>query len=146
MNIWTITWRWSDGSGSGALPYAFTDKEVAQLSLQVLQIEGNKVYELTQMELVDTLGILPKPLAQSDEIVVYTARRVPHHGVEGITPFPENVLTVRLLNALKAEGITTLEQVVYWTEWQLLRIPNMGRKSMNELKEFLHSKGLELKK
>ena len=146
MKIWVITWRWSDGSGSGVLPYGFTDKNVAQLSLKVLHAEGSKVYELAGLELVDTLGILPRPLAESPDVVVYEARRVPHYGVEGKTPFEHEVLTVRTLNALKLEGITRLEQVVCWSERELLKIPNLGRKSLNELKEYLHSKGLELKK
>ena len=43
------------------------------------------------------------------------------------------------------EDITALEHVVCWTEWQLLKIPNLGRKSIDELKSYLHSKGLALK-
>lgn len=143
MNIWTITWRWSDGSGSGVVPFAFTDKKVAELAVQVLQQEGNKVYELADMDLVDTLGILPKPLLQTPEVTVYS--KSPHQGVTGETPFDKHVLTVRLENLLKLENITTHEQVVCWTEWELMRIPGMGRKSLNELKEYLHSKGLALK-
>ena len=102
MNIWTITWRWSDGSGSGVVPFGFTDKMVAELAVQVLQQEGNKVYELEDMALVDTLGILPKPLATFGETEVYVSRQVPHYGVEGKTPLDQNVLTRRMLNALSA--------------------------------------------
>ena len=153
MNIWAITWRWSDGSGSGVLPYGFTDKTVAQLSLQVLRAEGNKVYELAGLELVDTLGYLPKPDPRSaapvSQLGEHWWKRMgghPHAGVTGVTPFDQGVLTLRTLNALRAEGIETLEQVVLWKEQWLLMLPNLGRKSLNELKEYLHSKGLELKK
>jgi DNA-directed RNA polymerase subunit alpha len=145
MNVWTIMWRWADGSGSGIVPFGFTDKEVAELTVQVLQQEGGKVYELADMTLLDTLGILPKPLAKAGNTEVYVSRRVPHYGVEGKTLFEPEVLTLRLLNALNAEGITRLEHVVCWTEWQLLKIPNLGRKSIDELKSYLHSKGLALK-
>lgn len=145
MNIWTITWRWSDGSGSGIVPFGFTDKKVAELAIQVLQQEGVKLYELADMDLVDTLGILPEPLAKAGKTEVYLNRQVPHYGVEGKTPFDHGVLTLRLLNALRAEDITRVEHVVCWSERDLLKVPNLGRKSVSELKEYLHSKGLKLK-
>lgn len=145
MNVWTITWRWSDGSGSGIVPFGFTDKMVAELAVQVLQQEGSKVYELADMTLVDTLGILPKPLARFGETEVYVGRQVPHYGVKGKTPLDPDVLTRRMVNSLSAEDITSLEHLVCWTGWELLKIPNLGRKSVNELREYLHSKGLKLK-
>ena len=145
MNIWTITWRWSDGSGSGIVPFGFTDNIVAELAVQVLQQEGSKVYELADMTLVDTLGILPKPLARFGETEVYVGRQVPHYGVEGKTPLAPNILTRRVVNALSAEGITRLEHLVCWTGWELSKIPNLGMKSVKEIKAYVHSKGLKLK-
>ena len=145
MNVWTITWRWSDGSGSGVLPRAYTDKVLAENLAEMLCAEGTRLYELSSVEVFDTLGIFPKPLLENDTVVVYTNRQVPHHGVKGVTPFDSNMLTTRLLNALYAEDITTHEHVVCWKDWELLRVPNLGRKSVNELKEYLHSKGLALR-
>jgi len=145
MNVWAIRWYEADNSGSGVMPRVYTDKVLAENLVQMLRVEGMRQYELVPLEVFDTLGILPKPLLENDKVVVYMNRQVPHHGVEGVTPFDNGVLTVRLLNALYAEGITMHEHVVCWSEWELLRIPNLGRKSINELKEYLHSKGLSLK-
>ena len=46
-------------------------------------------------------------------------------------------LTVRSKNVLKAEGIFTIKNLVQYTERDLIRLPNMGRKSLNEIKEHL---------
>lgn len=153
MNIWTITWRWSDGSGSGVLPWAFTDEGMADLVLDLLRLEGNKVYERILVSVIEvkgrapfdprSVGIVPKWGQQ------WWKERIgglPHAGVQGGTPLDEGALTVRTLNALRAEGIETLEQLVCWKDQWLLMLPNLGRKSLNELKEYLHSKGLELNK
>jgi hypothetical protein len=145
MNIYAIRWHEADNSGFGVLPRAYTDKVLAENLLEMLCLEGMRRYELVSLEVFDTLGILPKPLLETDNVAVYINRQVPHYGVRGVTPFDVGVLTVRLLNALYAEGITMHEHVVCWSEWELLRVPNLGRKSIKELKEYLHSKGLSLK-
>lgn len=53
-------------------------------------------------------------------------------------------LTVRAANCLKAENIYYIGDLVQRTETELLKTPNLGRKSLNELKEVLASKGLIL--
>jgi DNA-directed RNA polymerase alpha subunit len=44
------------------------------------------------------------------------------------------------------QSITTIEAVTKYTEQELLRIPNFGRRSLNEIKHFLAQYGLELAK
>ena len=53
-------------------------------------------------------------------------------------------LTVRSANCLKAEQIYYIGDLIQKGEQELLRAPNLGRKSLNEIKEVLTIKGLEL--
>lgn len=54
-------------------------------------------------------------------------------------------LTVRSERCLKAEGIYTITQLLGCTENRLLKTPNLGRKSINEIIEQLDARGLKLK-
>ena len=51
-------------------------------------------------------------------------------------------LTVRTANCLKAENICTVGDLVLRSESELLKVPNLARKSLNEIKEVLAAKGL----
>jgi DNA-directed RNA polymerase subunit alpha len=53
-------------------------------------------------------------------------------------------LTVRSANCLKAESIYYIGDLIQRTENELLKTPNLGRKSLNEIKEVLASRGLTL--
>lgn len=53
-------------------------------------------------------------------------------------------LTIRSLNCLQAEGIHTVSNLICLTETELLHMPNFGRRSLNEIKEFLARHGLSL--
>ena len=53
-------------------------------------------------------------------------------------------LSVRSANCLKAENIYYIGDLIQRTENELLKTPNLGRKSLNEIKEVLASRGLTL--
>ena len=53
-------------------------------------------------------------------------------------------LTVRAANCLKAEQIYYIGDLVQKTEHDLLRMPNLGKKSLNEIKEVLNVNKLSL--
>jgi len=61
-----------------------------------------------------------------------------------LRPVDELELTVRSANCLKAENIYYIGDLIQRTENELLRTPNLGRKSLNEIKEVLASRGLTL--
>jgi DNA-directed RNA polymerase subunit alpha len=67
-------------------------------------------------------------------------------------PFNKNLLrkveelelSVRSANCLKSENIIYLGDLVQKTESEMLRTPNFGRKSLNEIKEVLSQMGIGL--
>ncbi len=61
-----------------------------------------------------------------------------------LRPVDELELTVRSANCLKAENIYYIGDLIQRTETELLKTPNLGRKSLNEIKEILASRGLTL--
>jgi len=73
---------------------------------------------------------------------------------QGVDPFPFNrnllrkvdelELSVRSANCLKNDNIVYIGDLVQKTESEMLRTPNFGRKSLNEIKEVLKIMNLEL--
>ncbi|HEY5634678.1 MAG TPA: DNA-directed RNA polymerase subunit alpha [Burkholderiaceae bacterium] len=82
------------------------------------------------------------------------AEAVPEQGTAGgrapqvdpilLRPVDDLELTVRSANCLKAENIFYIGDLIQRTENELLKTPNLGRKSLNEIKEVLASRGLTL--
>ena len=54
-------------------------------------------------------------------------------------------ITCRTQNALFVEGVYQLSVLTQWTERELRKIPNLGKKSIDELKFHLAARGLSLK-
>ena len=75
----------------------------------------------------------PEPGESKDEIDPILLR--PVDGLE---------LTVRSANCLKAENIYYIGDLVQRTEVELLKTPNLGKKSLTEIKDVLASRGLSL--
>ena len=80
----------------------------------------------------------------------------PHHALpqerRPELPFNPNLLrkvdelelSVRSANCLKNDNIVYIGDLVQKTEAEMLRTPNFGRKSLNEIKEVLTQMGLHL--
>ena len=79
-------------------------------------------------------------------------KAVVHAEVEEVLPFNRNLLkkvdelelSVRSANCLKNDNIIYIGDLVQKTEGEMLRTPNFGRKSLNEIKEVLTIMGLTL--
>ncbi|MDD5034817.1 MAG: DNA-directed RNA polymerase subunit alpha [Methylococcaceae bacterium] len=61
-----------------------------------------------------------------------------------LRPVDDLELTVRSANCLKAENIFYIGDLIQRTESDLLKTPNLGKKSLTEIKDVLATKGLSL--
>ncbi|MCK5897216.1 MAG: DNA-directed RNA polymerase subunit alpha, partial [Cocleimonas sp.] len=61
-----------------------------------------------------------------------------------LRPVDDLELTVRSANCLKAEQVYYIGDLVQKTESELLKTPNLGKKSLTEIKDVLASHGLTL--
>ena len=110
---------------------AITPEEAIRASAKIL-VEQLAVFAQLEGQ-VDTLfepSTAKRETAQFDPIL--------------LRPVDELELTVRSANCLKAENIYYIGDLIQRTETELLKTPNLGRKSLNEIKEVLASRGLTL--
>jgi DNA-directed RNA polymerase subunit alpha len=113
----------------------------------IIDIETNGVIEPDEAVrqaarmLIDQLGVFADLEGTQEEKVVE-----PQVTIDPILlrPVDDLELTVRSANCLKAENIYYIGDLIQRTETELLKAPNLGRKSLNEIKEVLASKGLSL--
>ncbi|MCF0252922.1 MAG: DNA-directed RNA polymerase subunit alpha [Duodenibacillus sp.] len=135
--------------------YAVSAARVAQrtdLDKLELTIETNGV--LTPEEaLRNAVHILQDQLCVFGSIHVEAQPATPKEDEQGgasvvdpilLRPVDELELTVRSANCLKAENIYYIGDLIQRTENELLKTPNLGRKSLNEIKEVLAAHGLTL--
>ncbi len=61
-----------------------------------------------------------------------------------LRPVDDLELTVRSANCLKAESIFLIGDLIQRTEVELLKTPNLGKKSLAEIKDVLATRGLSL--
>jgi DNA-directed RNA polymerase subunit alpha len=113
----------------------------------VIDIETNGVIEpeeavrYSASVLVDQLSVFASLQSTSEERVESSQPQVDPILLQ---PVDDLELTVRSANCLKAENIYYIGDLIQRTENELLKTPNLGRKSLNEIKEVLASKGLTL--
>src|SRR6202158_1261051 len=130
--------------------YAVESARVEQrtdLDKLVMDIETNGVIEPEQAIryaasiLVEQLGVFADLKGTEAPI---EQRSMPQVDPILLRPVDDLELTVRSANCLKAENIYYIGDLIQRTETELLKTPNLGRKSLNEIKEVLASRGLTL--
>ncbi len=104
-------------------------EEAVRASAKIL-VEQLAVFAQLEGGVMDTITSPQKAAQQFDPIL--------------LRPVDELELTVRSANCLKAENIYYIGDLIQRTENELLKTPNLGRKSLNEIKEVLASRGLTL--
>ncbi len=92
--------------------------------------------------LVDQLSVFAS--LEGTEATAEAPLRSPQVDPILLRPVDDLELTVRSANCLKAENIYYIGDLIQRTENELLKTPNLGRKSLNEIKEVLASRGLTL--
>lgn len=81
---------------------------------------------------------------EAEEAVEVSQAKEPEIDPTLLRPVDDLELTVRSANCLKAESIHYIGDLVQRTEVELLRTPNLGKKSLTEIKDVLASHGLSL--
>ncbi len=81
---------------------------------------------------------------EAEEAEVASASNEPEVDPILLRPVDDLELTVRSANCLKAESIYYIGDLIQRTEVELLKTPNLGKKSLTEIKDVLASRGLAL--
>jgi DNA-directed RNA polymerase subunit alpha len=110
----------TDGSVTGEDAVAFAAR-ILQDQLSVF-VNFDEPQKETEEEAITELAFNPALLKKVDELE----------------------LSVRSANCLKNDNIVYIGDLIQKTEAEMLRTPNFGRKSLNEIKEVLASMGLHL--
>jgi len=81
---------------------------------------------------------------EAEEAEISAAKNEPEVDPILLRPVDDLELTVRSANCLKAESVYYIGDLVQRTEVELLKTPNLGKKSLTEIKDVLASRGLSL--
>jgi DNA-directed RNA polymerase subunit alpha len=81
---------------------------------------------------------------EAEEAIEASQNKEPEVDPILLRPVDDLELTVRSANCLKAESIYYIGDLIQRTEVELLKTPNLGKKSLTEIKDVLASRGLSL--
>ncbi len=113
----------------------------------ILEIETNatispqEVVRKAASIMIDQLGVFIDPSSSEEIVTPDEESALPPVLLQSIDDLE---LTVRSANCLRAENIHYIGDLVHHTEVELLKAPNLGKKSLNEIKEMLSQRELSL--
>lgn len=150
---------------SKAIGHIMVDASFSPVRRVSYMVESARVEQRTDLDRL-VIDIETNGAIEPEEAIRYAARVLMDQlsvfaELEGTEPVEESVesitidpvllrpvddleLTVRSANCLKAENIYYIGDLIQRTETELLKTPNLGRKSLNEIKEVLATRGLTL--
>ena len=124
-----------------------TDEDRIYLNVDQISSVCQLGSEATEIRMSN--GSVYTVFGDAGKLAEHIADTVIHHGkpITGRAVTIDDLeLTARPDNCLREEGITTIEQLLDTPEIDLLKLPNMGKKSIREIKEQLAQHGLFLSK
>lgn len=157
--------RAEDSEGERQIGKLLLDASFSPVRRVTYQVESARVEQRTDLDKlvleIETNGTLDPEQAirhatrlLQEQLSVFsdlqerggTAPDEPQTGVDPLLlrPVDDLELTVRSANCLKAESIYYVGDLIQRTEVELLKTPNLGKKSLTEIKDVLASRGLSL--
>ena len=132
------------------ISYSVEDARVEQLTdldRLVLEIESNGTID-PEMAVRRAATILHDQISVfvnfEESMIPSNVDEEPQIDPALLKPVDDLELTVRSANCLKAENIYYIGDLVQHTETELLRTPNLGKKSLTEIKDVLAQRNLTL--
>jgi DNA-directed RNA polymerase subunit alpha len=149
-----------EGRPIGKLPLDASYSPVRRVSIEVqaARVEQRTDLDRLVIDLETKTAIQLAAAILRDQLSSFVALEGTHTGEgqdEGVSPPPpidpillrpvdDLELTVRSANCLKAENIYLIGDLIQRTEVELLKTPNLGKKSLTEIKDVLALRGLSL--
>lgn len=151
--------------GTIAIDSIFTPIKKVQYSIENYRVEQKTDYEKLILDIETDGSITPQhALTEASKILIYhfmlfSDERITleTEAVKASIQYDEETLhtrqllkskladmdlSVRALNCLKAAEVETLGELVSYSKSDLMKFRNFGKKSLTELEELVHSKGL----
>jgi len=106
---------------------------------------AREIVALAGKIIVEHIGLFVELCSQMSNMDILVSREEDKQTKLMELPIEEMDLSVRSYNCLKRAGINTVEDLIHKTEDDMLKVKNLGRKSLDEVVHKLESLGLSLK-